>query len=414
VAWWNKRQMVEERSLPRESTIGPIMVAPAMVAGVGVEARQAIGISAVWSCVRCLVDASVLCQLQSFREMADGSRQRVTSGRLVDLIERPAPAMTGVALTALLMQHLSLWGECFLGKIRDGGVIIGLEALSPDRVSVEIVEGVPRYQYYSPRGQIFENLGVPDIVHVKSLSLDGVRGASPVAVCAASMNLANSLTTAASSAIDNGGVPSGVLSVPPGPGAQDQAKSLATAWQENQAGPTNRGKIAVLSGDVKFQGMSLSPADLQYVEQAKLSLADVARIFGIPPSRVNAQSQDTLTYSNIEQESLAFLTHALLPRLTLIEAALSADSDLCTQNQCVKYDVDGVLRGDSLSRAEYYTLALNPVSGWLSRAEVRDRESLPKEENPPAPATDGQQAQAPNLSQVLSLARTGRGGVNAG
>ena len=97
---------------------------------------------------------------------------------------------------ALLMQHLALWGECFVGKIRADGVITSLEALSPDRVTVEIIAGEPWYQYYSPLGQVFEDLTTSDIIHVRGMSLDGVRGASPIATCREALNLANALTTA--------------------------------------------------------------------------------------------------------------------------------------------------------------------------------------------------------------------------
>ena len=86
-----------------------------------------MGISAVFACVRTLVDAAVLAPLIMYKTQADGTRARVDTGRLPSLLERPAPATTGPALTSQLMLHLALWGECLLGKIRTDGVITGLE-----------------------------------------------------------------------------------------------------------------------------------------------------------------------------------------------------------------------------------------------------------------------------------------------
>ena len=328
VGFFRRTERVEDRALIRESTIGPIMVAPAMVAGEGVEARSAMSISSVWSCVRVLCDAAVMAPLHCYRRQADGSRVQVESGQLVDLLEHPAPSVTGEALVALLMQHLALWGECFVGKIRTDGVITGLEALDPSRVTVEIIAGQPYYQYYSPLGQVFEGLTTSDIIHVRGMSLDGVRGASPIATCREAMNQANALTTAASATWENGAVPSGMLKVQ-GPGAQDQAQSLADAWQARHGGAKRRGTIAVVTGDIDWQSVSMSLVDAEFVEQQKLSLQEVARIFGIPPSRLNAPKHDSLTYSTTLAEATAFVQTALAPRLKLIEAAISADSVTC-------------------------------------------------------------------------------------
>ena len=160
--------------LTRDS-VAPIMVPPTL-AGEGVSTRRATGIAAVFAAVRVLVDAAILCPPVIYRRQADGARQRVESGKLYDLLQRPAPAVTGPALIAQLVQHLSLFGECFVGKVRTDGVITGLEALPPDRVTVEVKAGQPRYTYYAPLGQIFEGLTTADVAHVRGMSHDGVRG----------------------------------------------------------------------------------------------------------------------------------------------------------------------------------------------------------------------------------------------
>ena len=369
MGFFRRTERVEDRALIRESTIGPIMVAPAMVAGEGVEARSAMSISSVWACVRTLCDASAMTPLHVYRKQADGARVQVESGQLVDLLRNPAPAVTGEALVVLLMQHLAMFGECFLGKLRTDGVITGLEPLDPARVTVEIIAGEPYYQYISAFGTMFEGLTTSDIIHVRGMSLDGVRGASPIATCREAMNQANALTTAGSSVWENSAVPSGMLRVS-GPGAQDQAQSLADAWQARHGGAKRRGTIAVVTGEVDWQAISMSLADAEFVEQQKLSLQEVARIFGIPPSRLNAPKHDSLTYSTTLAEATAFVQTALAPRLKLIESAISSDTDLCSRPMYVEFALDGLLRGDALTRAQIYSLALGPT-GWMTRAEVR-------------------------------------------
>ena len=391
MGFWSKRERIEDRSLTRES-LPPVMVQSPTV-GTGLSAHSALRIAGVFACLRAIVDASILCPLGVYRKQDDGSRQRVGGGQLVQLLAKPSPSLTGPALIAQLMTHLVLFGECFLGKVRDGP-IVALEALPPDRVRVELVKGVPKYTYFGLMGEVFEDLGPSDVTHIKGMSLDGIRGISPIGMCRATFALGDTLTESAAELYANGSIPSGIIKVPAGPQAQDQAQSLKDAWEKRHA---KRGKIAVVSGDVSFEGVSMSLADAEFIRTCEMSLQDVARIFGVPPSRINAVSSDSLTYSTVESEATAFATHALMPRLRLIEAAISADPDLCSMPQYTEFDLDALLRADSAGRATFYTAALNPTTGWMSRNEVRERESLPPQAAPtPAPA----QSQPPQLQAV--------------
>jgi HK97 family phage portal protein len=303
---------------------------------------------------------------------------------------------------AQLMSHLALWGECFIGKIRDANGIIGLEALQPDRIMLKVVKGQPVYTFYGLLGEVFDNLTTADVIHCRGwCQFDGVRGLSPIQACAEAFGLANTLTTAASATWANGAIPSGILTVTAGPGAQDQANSLKAQWRESQGGAAQRGKVAVITGDIGWQSVSMSLADAEFIAQQNLSLAEIARIFSIPPSRLNGPSHGSLTYSTTLAESTSFVQNALAPRLRLIEAGITADPDLSPASTYCEFAVDGLLRGDSLTRAQIYTLALNPVTGWLRRDEVRELENMPKEDAPPTPPAPA--GQPLDMAQVLAM-----------
>jgi HK97 family phage portal protein len=376
---FRKREQAEDRMLTRES-LPPTML-PSADVGEGVSTTGAMRIAGVFACVRAIVDASILTPFVVYRKLADGSRQRVPGGKLVDLLTKPSPTLTAPALVAQLVQHLVTHGECFIGKVRPGGPIEALVPLAPDRMQVEVKRGVPVYTYYSPDPSkpVVDNLGPADVLHVFGLSLDGIRGASPISLCRNTFGLAETLGKSAAELYENGTVPSGIVKVPSGPGAQDQADALVKAWERRHS---KRGRIAVVSGDVSFEGVSMTLADSEFIRTCDMSLQDIARIFGVPPSRINAVSSDSLTYSTVESEATAFATHALSPRLKLLEAAISADADLCSMPQYVEADLDALLRGDSAGRAAFYTQALNPATGWMDRNEVRERESLPPKETP--------------------------------
>jgi HK97 family phage portal protein len=102
-------------------------------------------------------------------------------------------------------------------------------------------------------------------------------------------------------------------------------------------------------------------------------------VFRIPPHMLGAPSADSMTYSNVEQESIEFVRYSLTPWLRRVELAVSNDRDLAFQAQFVRFEVDGLLRADAKTRADVYTAALDPLTGWMTREEVRRLEDLPPE-----------------------------------
>jgi phage portal protein BeeE len=101
------------------------------------EPVEALAIADVWSCVRVLADTVSSLPLHVYRKTERG-RQRVTSGRLVELLEHPAPGVSEADLTSTLMTHLAIWGNGYLGKLRGpDGQVAQLTLLHPDRVQPE-------------------------------------------------------------------------------------------------------------------------------------------------------------------------------------------------------------------------------------------------------------------------------------
>jgi HK97 family phage portal protein len=381
---------VEDRALTRRT------VPPSMVGGDGqapaFTADTALRIGDVWSCVRVLVDAAASVPLIAYRSTREG-RVRAEGG-LADLLTKPAPAVTQSALIGQAVAHLVLWGDCHLGKFRGAdGQVDQLALLHPDRVRPEIVAGQPRYVVTGAKGERSTH-GVEDILHIRApLSLDGLTGLSPIRQCRVALGLAEGLGEHALAFFRNGARPSGVLSVPTGLSghAPEQQDALLQGLREDLSntytGTRNAHKIAVMAGDLTWTQLSGPLDDLQFVEQRRLSTSDIARIFRVPAHMVNAQTGDSMTYSNVEQQALDFVTHSLRPWLVCIEQAISNDEDLAPGPLYVEFLLDALLRADSKTRAEVYAAALDPITGWMTRAEVRRLENLPAEPDvAPAPA----------------------------
>lgn len=357
------------------------MLAPA-VAGGTVTPVRALGIADVYACVRCLADAAASLPLVPYRRVGEGRRR--LDGPTADLLTAPAPGVTQANLVGQAMSHLQLYGNAFVGKYREAGGSVGsLGLLHPERVSVELQAGRPVYTYRPPVTERPVVLTTDDVIHVRALSVDGLLGLSPVRQARDALSLSAALTAHGTALMENGARPSGVLKVPAGPAVQDQIDALAGAWDARHRGGGNAGRIAVLSGDIAFEAISLPLEDAQFIEQRRLSATEIARVFRVPPWMIGAESGSAMTYSNVESQALAFVTYSLRPWLVLIEQALSADTDLFPGSLYCEFLVDALLRSDSKTRADVYSAALDPLTGWLTREEVRQRENLPPEATQP-------------------------------
>ena len=354
---------------------------------------NALTISDAYACIRVLADTAATLPLIVYRETARG-RERYRS-RTADLLDRPAPSVTQAGLVGQIVSQLATWGNCWLGKFRDeDGRIEQLFPLPPSAVTVELKGGVPIYTFTDPATGRQTTHTAADICHIKTLSTDGLVGLSPVRQCRVALGLSDRLARHAASFFENDAMPSGILKVG---GSHKTAQEVAERWHEQHRGPDKAHRIAVVAGDIGFEPVTLSPEDAQFLGQRELSAVEVARVFRVPPWMIGAHSGDSMTYANVEMQSLAFVTFSLRPYLTAIEQALSADRDFFTAASYCEFLIDALLRADSATRAQVYTAGLDPNTGWLTREEVRRMENLPPEQEPSThvpPSSNGRESMA--------------------
>jgi HK97 family phage portal protein len=374
------RRNGEARALTR-ATVPSVMLGEPTIAGERVNPRNALQLADVLACVRAISEAAATLPLIAYRRLPNG-RERLPGGRLVSLLERPAPSVTQSAFVGQVVASLALRGNAYVALYKgEEGSVEQLGVIAPDRVQVEIKAGLPLYTLTHEDGRLTTH-GVDDVLHVRMpLSLDGVLSASPIALAREALGLNKALTEESSALVANGISSRGVLTVAGGPDADDVMVNLDKDLKARHEGARNAGRIAVVRADqiVGFTSLSLSPHDAQLVEAMELSTATIARIFRVPPWMIGAKSGDSLTYSTVELQGRAFLTYCLAPYLVAVEQAFTAHRRLCAERVYVEFLRDAILQADALTRAQVYALALDPEKGWATRAEVRQRENLDPE-----------------------------------
>ena len=249
----------------------------------------ALQIADVFACVRVLADSAASLPLHAYRELPDGSRERF-SGRIADLIAKPAPASTSANLIGTVVAHLNLYGNAFIGKYRSAaGIVEQLVPLDPASVTVELDGGVPIYTLMDLAG--VQRLTTSDVLHIRALSIDGIIGVSPIGQARQALGLAQHLASHADSFAKNAGRPGGVLRVSGWRTAQPgAAEDVRSDWETRFSGEANAGKLLLLTGegDIQYQQFALSMADAEFVAQRQLSTAEIARIFRVPPHLIGA------------------------------------------------------------------------------------------------------------------------------
>jgi HK97 family phage portal protein len=352
MAFWNRS---EKRSLPAPENQLPLAAYPSSPIWPyrAITPAAALLIADVWAAVRVLADAASSLPLHVFRRVGDG-RERVVSGRLVDLLERPGPGTSQADLVSSLMAHLATFGNAYVGKYREDGEVSQLGLLDPDRVRPELESGRLRYRY-TPGNGPQRMLTQSDLIHIRGLSVDGLTGLSAVSQASRVLGLSDELVKHALSYFDSGEFqrPAGVLRVPDGTSFDGQDRSK----ERLRADAKPHGVLVIEGSEMDYQAITSPLDNAQFVEQRRLAAQEVARVFRIPPHMLGAPSADSMTYSNVEQESIEFVRYSLTPWLRRIELAISNDGDLAFERQFVKFEVDGLLRADANTRSQVYARA---------------------------------------------------------
>jgi HK97 family phage portal protein len=169
----------------------------------------------------------------------------------------------------------------------------------------------------------------------------------------------------------NGAAPSGVLEHP---GTIKDPSRVREAWQSQFGGSSNSGKVAVLEEGMKYTPISISPEQAQFLETRKFQINEIARIFRVPPHMVGDLEKSS--FSNIEQQSLEFVKYTLDPWVIRWEQSIQRTL-LSTEEKkkyFVKFNVEGLLRGDYASRMQGYATARQ--NGWMSANDIRELKTL--------------------------------------
>jgi len=373
--------LFKSRDKPTDSTVGSryTFYMGGSTSGKTVTERSAMQMTAVYSCVRILAEAIAGLPLHVYRYNSDGGKEKAIDHSLYRILhDEPNPEMSSFVFRETLMTHLLLWGNAYAQIIRNSkGEVVALYPLMPNKMSVDRDEnGQLYYQYLRSIDEVGGKsetviLKPADVLHIPGLGFDGLVGYSPIAMAKNAIGLAIATEEYGAKFFANGAAPSGVLEHP---GTIKDPQRVREAWQSQFGGSQNSGKIAVLEEGMKYTPISISPEQAQFLETRKFQINEIARIFRVPPHMVGDLEKSS--FSNIEQQSLEFVKYTLDPWVIRWEQSIMRT--LLTPEEkksyFVKFNLEGLLRGDYQSRMNGYATARQ--NGWMSANDIRELENL--------------------------------------
>lgn len=341
--------------------------------GMNVTPDTSMKVTAVFRAVTILSQTFGSLPIGVYRQTADNGRELDKSHPLYDvLVRKPNRWQTSFEWREMMSGHFALRGRCYSEIISSNGKAIAeLVPLHPDRVR----------PFWAPDGKIvfaYSPLSGPERIilqsemhymHGLSTGPDGITPLSPIAENREAVGLALATEEHGARLFANGTRLGGVLKMA-GHLKDDAArKEFMKSWNEAHSGVSNRGKTALLEQGLEWQAIGMTNEDAQYIDSRIHQIAEIARIFGIPPHKLYDLSRST--NNNIEHQGIEFVTDNIRPGAIRREEAMERDLlfGASAKTHSIMFDLDGLMRGDSAARAAYYASALQ--NGYKTRNQVR-------------------------------------------
>jgi HK97 family phage portal protein len=359
---WGKKSVGETYDLKGTSAKAQIWGYEDNFTDEPVSIRRSIGLATVFTCMN--VRARTIASLPVNIIIEENGQKRVLTDHptYYPLAHEPNKYMTSANLFLTSMLHSDGWGDSVMGINRDSrGRPVSFDLIKPGDWDVIVREGDA---FYKINGEMYSSA---EVLHFRWFSLDGICGMSPIMVNKMTMGKAFKQNRYSAQAL--GDRPPGHLSYE-GQLNETQRAQNQESWQKDR---TN-GKVPILTGRWQYQTHIISPGDAEYIATAQLTDQQIYGIFQLPPAF--AQNYERMTWSNAEQADLVYAKHTVTNIVRVMEQECNKKlfSPKEKKNIYTKWNMNGLLRGDSKSRAEFYTAMRN--IGGMNGDEIRSLEDL--------------------------------------
>lgn len=352
-----KRSTQEEVGDLKHGRIVQILGNPAS-SGSNVNENNSLTVAAVTACVSLIADMVAKLPIYLYKPTANGP-QEVKNHPAIQLVSvTPGDLHTSFELRQLMETGKGLGGNGYARVFRDSSFRPSeLQWIAPVDVEPKLVKRANGKKFVAY--EIKDESGIfnrADIVHVRQLSKDGVRGLSPISLLRESIGTSMSQTLAAGALMKNGARFPGFLT------SQSILKKeviddARLQWENNYGGAHNAGRMPIINGTFDFkQTNGMSMVDAEFIESRRFELQEIARIYRVPPFMIGDSTASNWG-TGIEQQTLGFLNFCLDPHLRGWEESLAftlLTTEEVRQGYYFRFDRDELANVALEARANFY------------------------------------------------------------
>lgn len=338
-----------------------------------------MGLATAWACVRLVAGTISSLPLMVYKQGSVGREVDYDHPLYRVLHYSPNSLQTALNFWQFMSASIELHGNAYAEVERAGnGRVIALaspflpEFVVPKRISGGEIE------YEITENGRKRTLPRVRMLHIRGFGGDPLGGLSTLTYGRQAFGMAQAIEKAAVSTFRNGIRSTGIFSSPADKRlTPEQFQQAQQIIDEKYIGAINAGRPMLLNG-MSFQALSINPDDAQMLESRAFSVEEICRFFSVPPHMIGHTEKSTSWGTGIEQMTIGFVQFTLRERLKNIESTLEKQLLSEAERQAgmrIEFNIDGLLRGDSKTRAEVHASAIQ--NGWRTRNEVRALENLP-------------------------------------
>lgn len=365
--------------------------------GEQVTERSAMAFTAFWRGVQIISGTIAGLPLKTYRDLPTGDREVVAS-----IFDDPCPQyFTRFEWVQLVMVHMCVHGNAYLlHQYNAAGALSSVFPLHPSMVHVKHDEELGRVYTVRVDGESQE-LTDADLTHVMGMSLDGLRGLSPIEICRNSLGSGLAADRAAARMFGSGLMIGGLVTSDEHLEEED-AKSVVAGLKAKMGGASNAGDLAFVNASLKISPWAMTGEDAQFLESRVHQVEEVARILGIPPHLLGQTEKQTSWGTGVAEQNRGLARYTLRNYTTPFEQRCSR---LLANPRFVEFDMKGLLQ--AAPEQEIPLLISQVGAGLLTNEEARAILNLPAIEDAPEDPVVAQALQMvsmnPNLLQSPGL-----------
>jgi HK97 family phage portal protein len=339
----------------------------------------ALTVATAWACVNILAGTQASLPRLVYRTDKDGKRTIAADHPLFSILrESPNADQTSMDYWEFMAACIELRGNGFseIDRRGDGSVVALDVPIPPEWVTVRR-RSSGALEYVVKRNGREAIIPQDRMLHIRGFGGSPLGGLSTLQFAARTLGFQQSVEASAAHTVRNGVKPSVSISVDRDLNPE-QVREARRIIAEQYQGVHNAGLPYLAHSGQKVESLTFNPEDHLLLKGRGFGVEETCRFFGVPPFMVGHTEKSTSWGTGIEQQMRMFYTLTLRRRLKRIEQAL--EKQLLSPAEraeriSIEFNVDGLLRGDSKTRAEFYASGLQ--NGWRTINEVRALENLP-------------------------------------